>query len=610
MRYRKRTLPLSYPRDAARVRDVVRAENLAAVRLEPSMRALRGVGYADAIFARGDDICVVPAIEIEPELVERRESSPFIWPAFAQETIEHERAAEIEDVLLPWIESLALGSRVFREELRTFDPQFAQVFEDARRFGFLGAAPYADVFATSAPYVYAIRFARDAAVAIADPACATGAAVLAAHARAVHADAGDASVLARRWFDLNIYDGCAQGADVTIGNCAPAPVHIGLGSADAAHRVCVATPVPMDITISFDPEDAPAARSFSVSVPARQPSAVLAEHTALGGSSGRIALVVRNDGLQFPDADTDAANDLAQRLDAEGFAATVCTAESCDPRSYDLLHVMCAIHPEQIVEKIALARASGKPVVVTAPLGTRDGEALWGPATIPFVLRLCRDEVSLEDHLRMLAARRLEVNTGREAEPHPGYVEQQRHVLELAKSLIPANAPPVLAQGKAASMAHAYGTGPYVLVHAPITPRANQLMVVRAAATAGLPLVVAGPIADFEYATHVRAFAGDGVAFVPEPLDGAERLALYAGARVFADAAWFAYGNARRELARAAGCAVVTAPAVDPASEAEWTQALEAAWAAPRPAPTAAADAFPDIIHAYATAQGASVPSA
>jgi hypothetical protein len=102
------------------------------------------------------------------------------------------------------------------------------------------------------------------------------------------------------------------------------------------------------------------------------------------------------------------------------------------------------------------------------------------------------------------------------------------------------------------------GRDPYVLVHGPVESPGNQLLVARAAATLGIPIVVAGPVADPAYAELVREFAGEGVRLIAEPSLG-QAAALYRSAAIVADVAWMGRGHARIVEAARSGAATVLA---------------------------------------------------
>jgi glycosyltransferase involved in cell wall biosynthesis len=104
----------------------------------------------------------------------------------------------------------------------------------------------------------------------------------------------------------------------------------------------------------------------------------------------------------------------------------------------------------------------------------------------------------------------------------------------------------------------AAGTAPFVFVHAPIEPRNNQYLIVRAAMHAGLPVLMAGPVADTTYFQAVKRISGERVAFIGDVPPGTAS-ALYRRARVYADLSWMPYGLARVAAAGASGCALVLA---------------------------------------------------
>ena len=102
------------------------------------------------------------------------------------------------------------------------------------------------------------------------------------------------------------------------------------------------------------------------------------------------------------------------------------------------------------------------------------------------------------------------------------------------------------------------GSEPYVLVHSPLEPAGNQLLVARAAVSLGVPIVLAGPVADPPYAELVREFASDLVRVIPEPTLG-QAAALYRSAAIVADVSWMGRGHARIIEAARSGSATVLA---------------------------------------------------
>ncbi|HEY0393495.1 MAG TPA: hypothetical protein VGD01_03285, partial [Candidatus Elarobacter sp.] len=125
---------------------------------------------------------------------------------------------------------------------------------------------------------------------------------------------------------------------------------------------------------------------------------------------------------------------------------------------------------------------------------------------------------------------------------------------------------------------------------APIGPVANQLLVARCAAGAGIPLVLAGPVADASYLQRVREFGGPGLAVLSGEPSAGVAAALRAAAAVVADAAWIGEGGARLAASALTGACLAVAdrrrfavPGVeprrfDPADAQALTRALGEAW--------------------------------
>lgn len=579
-----RRYPLLAPwQDAAVLKDVVRPEHLAFARLEPALRGVAGALMLDLVFMHGECVAVIPAIEVQSNLVARRESSPFIWPRSAL-CIGHAAASAIEETVLPWIEARSFERALNGELIRTFgDASSQHIFDKARHAGFPGAAPYERVLLAVAPYVYAQRFAGGASVGINDSRGAFGAVLLARSALRVRAGLGDEELneFARRWFGCDLFGDPAGTYDVAVCEAASAPldapVRLNLDMT-AEHQVQIATPVPLDVMVSFDVEDAPPARSFAVACEVERElreSRLTAAH-AQGGSSGRILMMLRDGWDRAPDADTDEAQVLAALLRAEGFSVDVRAASQSDPQGYDLVHAVGLTFAAQFQGPLTRAHAQGVPAVVTAGVPDWLAEGAWGTAVVPQIFTLAKDETAFEDYLAMLAQRKL-LAPGVElrGEPYQGYERAARDVLALAGAVIASGSREeevLRALGFAGTVLHIpailppaaaadpetwrLGTTPFVLCHAPIEPRCNQALLVRAAAQSGLPLVVAGPIVDLAYYGSLREYAGTNVRFIDEP-SPAEREALYRSARVYADVSWGGFGLHRTAHAAASGCALV-----------------------------------------------------
>ena len=135
------------------------------------------------------------------------------------------------------------------------------------------------------------------------------------------------------------------------------------------------------------------------------------------------------------------------------------------------------------------------------------------------------------------------------------------------------------------------GSRNFALMHGPIGARGNQILAMRAADQAKIPLVVAGRVTDPSYLALLREFGGANTRIVTDP--SPEQLsALYAGATVFADLAWVSAGRSRAARAAIGGSRLVLADRrpldlvlagegvtrVDPGDEPGAVRALGDAW--------------------------------
>jgi len=578
-------------RDESLLRDVVSADTLQVARLEPVIRQMQASAGLDLLFARNGRYAVIPFIDIEALMLTEREKSPFVWPATAVESIDQRVLEQIEALVLPWIEAISLGRRCSDEQIRRFGDDDAAwtLFRSAREFGFLGAAPYRSVLRDASPYVYAVRFAPDSSISIDDPNGATGASILARHAKTVRTDLGspERNDAAKKWFGIAAFGANVPDADVRIGPSADesaSGVRIvpNAGVQAPGVRVPVATPIPYDVMVSFDTDDAPETAAFSVECKApvamRRPVGGYVPDP-VGGSSGNILLLQREDFRQAPDADTDDVNELARRLRGEGFHVEIAgAADAVELNRFDLIHAFGLPRAARLLPYLRAAASNGIPCVVTAGLEDITVDATWGSIMSGVVYKTCTDEQSMADHLELFAQRRIEGDNllPKGHPPYPGYEADVREVLRLANAVLvsgPAEeafvrqqfgftgyvapvAPYVNNDEAMQSVDEIAGTGPFVLSHAPIHGRGNQLLLARAAMSAGLPLVILGAVSDAEQYMILREISDERVIFVPNPAPGQVE-AFYRRARVFVDVSWAQYSLHRLAKAALSGCALV-----------------------------------------------------
>jgi hypothetical protein len=644
--------------DAERFHRVVLPEYLAAAHLDTGYSARNdNYGALHLIFARGEEIALVPWLMVQGLFIFMREASPFIWPAWLP-PVRNSLVRAIEEEIEPWLRSLAIGRYIGGVHLRCFGTNATahRLVERARECGFLGAAPNETVLLAMAPYVYAERLAGARRIGIADRNGASGAALLARIAD-VRADLGEPqrNELACRWFGLELFgDVPVSGEyDVVIARerdrlQAPVRLVIGAEPARGERRVPVAQPVPLAVAVSFDPGDSVEAGRIAVAAPdvALRPGGLRAV-PIVGGSKGRIALIVRDDHLAIDDADTDAARALRQRLREQSFAPEIVTASRVVPSAYDLLHVIGYRCAAQL--RGALARAGGVsvPIVVSPYLDDPKAEAIWGTLVRREVLVNAFDEASRACYAEAIAQRRLDAPGVAPIGTSASQDADVRALVTMARGAVVCSPDeeqrlrrefgfagavrcvPALLGGEpepCAQIGALAGLQEFVLAHAPVDTRCNQYLLARACASLDYPLVLVGPVGDVEYHGEVLAALGAQGMWIPaEALSEADLAGLYHRARVFADVSWSANGLYRLARAGAAGAALV-APAsgyanalwpglaeiVDPASEESLVAGLRAAWEhAPQSAPAILAataercDPFSSLVAILAVYQAA-----
>jgi hypothetical protein len=653
--------PLLQTIDAAALKDLARLETLVAARFEPGIRQGMPIGLVDLVFARDDAFALAPLIVVDPAMLIEREDDPFVWPHTIESILDDAVLDSIGEFLYPWLYSRSVTHDLCREDVRVFQSAYAPTLERARSAGFLCACSYAVAIGGAAPALYARRHAARRRVGVASHRCAAAAHALDAQAADLAVDLGSAelNVFAAQWYRSGRFRTIApeERFDVWIspGDATRvAAVRVTTdGVPDAFHAVSCARTIPLTAILAFDETDASATPAFGVHVAESvRPRELLIEAvSSTGGSAGRIALGARRTLWSAPDADTDDVLTLSGRLRGEGFTVDVVAAGD-DVDAYDLVHVFGLLHAEESLALLERAGAAGKPTVLTPALEDLGAFGVWGTAAACSVFATTYDQRELAPYLGFLAAHALHLpgmNARERHEPRAGFDAAARAALSRADVVIagsPAEerllreqyaregpvfvcGPHLDAMAPLERVEHLVGQDPFVLLHAPVEPRCNQIIVALAARSAGLPLVIAGPVVDAPYAEFVREAAGDRTTFIPEATLAQVR-AFYPRARVFVDAAWIGTGLHRLAYAAASGCALVSAGTryaadlwrseiweVDPASVDSMAAGMLAAWsAAPGEARARAervarccdpAAALIATVSAYAVAQSASL---
>lgn len=564
------------------VRTLLRPQCLVAARFEP-VYSQRYEGYVDLSFERDGSWLIVPMVRVEAISIITPENPPLTWP-FSYAEFSGTNTEAVEDLVTSWLRSITAARFVNDEKIRFFrtEERLRSAFENARSAKWIGAAPYADVLKTVAPAAYGLRFARNRRVSVKGENAANCAAVLSTVAARIDVDLSSDASGVERWFGGLSFGAIDSSVDYDVyvgprasGDRATFRVYTDGPSEPGERIIELAEPIPTDVMLSFDTEDAPAALSFSipeVTVPSR-PSRLSAPVHG-GGSAGCVRLVVRDDAMRFRDADVDAAETLARRLRAEGFDARVSLASLVDVAQTDIIHVFDLRHGASLVELLRDAEASHIPVVVTPYADNRNNEAISGASGSLLIPRNTNDLVAFEDHTWAFSKRKIS-NLGQGA----WYDEASAVLLARASiAVVSSNAEaeylkslgfrgatiPVPAVVPLVAPSEAIGTlvgaDEFVLIHAPIEPRMNQVFGAIAAQREGLPLVLLGPVADIEFYRYVNEVAGPGVILLRDDLTDGEIAGIYGRARVVADLSWSARGLHRLARGAAAG-AVPVAPA-------------------------------------------------
>lgn len=596
------------------VRELFASRHLVAARIEPVTRGREPTAFLDLHFSDGERSFTLPLVYVDLAQLDIREADPFLFPHALLPIVSDAQACEVIDRVLPDLERRYAAGGFWVEESIAYGDVGA--FEAARSRGYFGAAPLTIALPRIAAAVYAQRFAFDKHVVTYGDQALEFAALLKGIAAScvVVGDTGRAV----DWYgDFPAAD-LARNYDLAVGDGPPpAGAAICVRSDGAGgSRFGIAVPRPADVMIAFGAAEGGNVATFSVAA-AREPFAravtPLESPAAVGSSTGRIAIVVRPDALQAPDSDTAEARSLAVALRAEGFAAEVVTGvDELGAVAPDLVHLF-GVNPGGFARRVAdWANEQRKPLVVHALYEAPANGGYWGTLVAPFCFSYSGDDQSVGRFLDMLAQRGVEVDgVGPNAAWAPAVagtpdaervlamadvvlVNSQRE-LAVVEPLRPRRrtfvVPPLPTTLGAAGgpIAALVGTDPFVLVHAPIWPEANQLVLARAAATLDVATVFAGPAADPAYAERLREFASERVVVLDEPPAGLIPT-LYRSAAVVADAAWTTRGHGVLATAAGFGAAVVCSQnrwldlgegeiwTVDPADASSVARGLGAAW--------------------------------
>ena len=625
MRYHRRARPCVLRHDPTRAAEIFRVEHLAVARLEPAL-SNREEAILDLVFERGGRFAVLPLAIVDSAFIIGRESSPFAWPASTKTFLNESTLRGLEAKVEPWLRSRLLARFENDEALKFYrdDESIRSSFARARDLKLFGAAPLGDVLASVAPAVYAYRFALGKRVAVPDDGFANAAALLYGRAARVDRDGDDFEEM---WFGTQSFDAVDRSAayDVALvrdASFGSSSVEICTSPAQSeSMRVAFSRPLPLATFVSFDPDDSIAHGEFSVHV--RTPAGTSRETSilqpaAIGGSAGRVALLVREDWMRADDADSDAIRTLERRLSAEGFTVRVIEGWSnVEPSEIDLAHLIGLSNASTIRKKVERLRDAGIPIVASPLVDDPKGETPWGVPLVQSAFRNSVEDTTLDHYLGAVALRRLNAEGVplHQSLPLPANPDAVA-VLNCAGALVVSGtaeeaivrerfgyAGPVVAVAPLVPSVERCGVdaiagiGDFILMHTAIEARTSVVMAALAAEAQGLPLVLVGPVADAETMLFLHAYGGDMLRYLPlNSLNDGQIEGLYARARVFADIPWNGRGLSRLARAGGYGASLVASTSgaagaiwgdaihlADPASLPSISDALRAAWdAAPK----------------------------
>jgi hypothetical protein len=582
------------------LRELAVAGNLTAVRIEPVTRGREVTAFVDLRFSDGARSIAIPLIYLDLAQLDIRESDPLIFPHHVAASVSDANVRDIVERIYPELEKRAFRDGFRAEEVIAFAPD--ATFERARELGLFGAAPLGVTLPRIAAAVYARRFAFGKRVATYGERAIEIAALLdgaGAISTVTAGPAGADAAALEAWYGAVPAGEAPDGKYDVLAGSGPAPdagaaVWVRLDAGGAGVPVGILAPLPADLMLSFS-GGAPAFTVAAAVEPMAREATGVVPLPAVGGSGGRVAVAVRADAALVPDNDTDEAASLAAALRREGFTVEVVSdLDALETFGPDLVHLF-GVRPGGYARRVAeWAAAHRKPLAVHAFFESPDQGGYWGAMVAPYCFAYSGDDRSVRTYLDLLARRSVEVDGVKAnmawAPPEAGLADAQR-VLAMADVVLvnskrelavveplrkgrPALVVPPLPVPLAVPVpiGARVGSDPFVLMHAPIGPEFNQLLLARAARAGGAPLVIAGPVADPVYAERLREFAPLRSMLLDEPAPG-EVAALYRAAAVVVDASWTGRGHGRLATAAAFEAAIVKGAGnwIDLPSTGVWT---------------------------------------
>ena len=258
---------------------------------------------------------------------------------------------------------------------------------------------------------------------------------------------------------------------------------------------------------------------------------------------------------------------MREALAEFGVEADITTDEACETGGYDLVHVFNVWEPESALRQLRHVQSTGVPVVFS-PIYMPLDEVLWAQSALPRAAAGPggADAIGrrIAETLATARERRVpppDVVTRTRLSDYPSLVREMLEAADLviglsqfelarlaelnngkerATALVPNGTELEAFRGADPRLfAEKYGVADYVLSVGRIEPRKNQLLLVRALADTGLPIVLVGHTADPAYASLVRQQSGGRLVLTGRLGHRDPLLAsAFAGAKAFALPSW------------------------------------------------------------------------
>jgi len=264
-----------------------------------------------------------------------------------------------------------------------------------------------------------------------------------------------------------------------------------------------------------------------------------------------------------------------------------CSLEA-DPAGFDVVHLFNLIPVEDTYRHFAEAKKSGGKIVLSTIFWTPE-EYLGTTAAGPEFSEWWRRTMPLREAI-LAGVDLILPNSRRELEVLKQYFRKLPPAV-----VVPNAADSLFASARPERFIGKYKRGDFLLAVGRISPRKNQLALIKAAKELKLPLVLIGPLNDGEYYLKCRReAAGSRVLFI-DTLSQSELASAYAAARVHALVSWYDTPGLVSLEAALAGCAIVSTDRgcaaeylgelafyCDPADLGSIRTAIEKAWRSPK----------------------------